>query len=199
MKRFKFLIYLFLIVFLLVSLNKFYFCSACDNETKNRSSCFIRRLNENLKKFTIKVWIYKKYIEAKSHKASFDFNALMDLGEEVLNKPLRQRFNRNIYSSALLGPKLIIEMTDEEIIEAIEYELNNWYFHMDYKLNPPKYWHIIIDARPYLNDINDMSCIVFYLLNCLYCDTNPCSICGDGCRYWSLKNEAIKRSLKILP
>lgn len=170
---------------------------ACKTQNKCESSNLSCCLKDHLKAFLQRVWIYNKYNEAKEHKATFDFDTLMDLSEEVLNKPLRQRFDRNVYSSALMGPILITEMTDEEILKALDYEFNNWCYHMDYKLNPPKAWHIIIDARPYLNDVNDRATVVFYLLNPLHCDTNPCSICGDGSRYWALKNEAIRRNLKL--
>lgn len=197
MKKRIYFICLIIIVSLIFNNDVFSFSFKNNNIDYKLTSVF-QRLNKHLKKITKKVWIYKKYSEAKLHKATLDFDNLMDLGEEVLNKPLRQSFNRNIYSSLLIDDKLIVEMTDQELIEAIKYEFNNWCYHMDYELNPPKYWHIIIDARPYLNDINDKSCIVFYLLNHLYCDTKPCSICGDGCRYWALKNEALKRNLVII-
>jgi len=191
---------------------KFYFCIsliitvsfcfiypafACNPQNKSKNLNLSYCLKDHIKLFLQRVWIYNKYNEAKKHEATFDFDALMDLSEEVLNKPLRQRFDRNIYSSALMGPIPILEMTDEEILKALDYEFNNWCYHMDYKLNPPKVWHIIIDARPYLNDVDDRATVVFYLLNPLHCDTNPCSICGDGSRYWCLKNEAIKRNLKV--
>lgn len=191
---------------------KFYFCisliitvSFCslhptfayESLNKSTNSILSCCLKDHIKAFLQRVWIYNKYNEAKKHKATFDFDTLMDLSEEVLNKPLRQGFDRNVYSSALMGPILITEMTDDEILKALGYEFNNWFFHMDYKLNPPKAWHIIIDARPYLNDVDDRATVVFYLLNPLHCDTNPCSICGDGSRYWCLKNEAIKRNLKV--
>lgn len=186
-----------IITIIAISLCFIYPTFACKFQNKGGNLTLSCRIKECIKEFLQRVWIYSKYTKAKEHKATSDFNALMDLSEEVLNKPLGQRFDRKIYSSALMGPILITEMTDEEILKALDYEFSNWYFHMDYKLNPPKVWHIIIDARPYLNDANDRATVVFYLLNAFYCDTNSCSICGDGSRYWSLKNEAIKRNLKL--
>lgn len=142
-----------------------------------------------------KLWISKRYELAKINPASSDIDLLLDLSVEVMNKPLRQRFNREIYESILYGPIKISDMTDDQIINAIKYEKGNWSFHCNYIVNPPKKWHIVIDARPYINDITNQSCVVFYLTNFLYCDTFPCSICGDGSRYWSLKKEAIKRNI----
>ena len=142
-----------------------------------------------------KLWLSKRYKLAKNNPAVDDIDLLLDLSVEVLNKPLRQRFSKEIYESLLYGPIKITEMTDDQIINAIKYEKSNWSFHCNYTVNPPKKWHIVIDARPYINDISNQSCVLFYLLNHLYCDTIPCSICGDGSRYWALKKEAIKRKI----
>jgi len=141
------------------------------------------------------LWLSERYKLAKNNPASNDIDLLLNLSVEVLNKPLRQRFSKEIYESLLYGPIKIIDMTDDQIINAINYEKNNWSFHTNYIINPPKKWHIVIDARSYIRDITNQSCTVFYLLNYLYCDTNPCSISGDGSRYWLLIKEAKKRKI----
>ncbi len=122
-----------------------------------------------------------------------DFERFLDLAEKQLNHWGRHGFDRSKYSSMLIDEIAVVDMSDEQLLAAMAYELGNWQFHMNYMLNKPEKWGISKDVRPWLHNINDMATVIFYLVQISPCDTRAGSISGDGSRYWLLKHEWQKR------
>jgi hypothetical protein len=138
-------------------------------------------------------WALCEYLILVGHPATHDFEQFLDLAEKQLNQWGRQGFNRYIYSSLLIDPIAVTDMSDQDLLASMEYEATNWHFHCDHELNKPEKWGISKDVRPYLKQIDDIHTVLFYLIHIAPCDTRAGSISGDGSRYWLLKTEWNKR------